>query len=71
MKACSPPLPLSFCLFFAVKVNGEAAYFVVVLRKLRTVLVAIRGTETPEDLLTDGLSQECLLSNTDLLGLLT
>ncbi|CAK9277152.1 unnamed protein product [Sphagnum jensenii] len=53
------------------QVNGEAAYFVVVLRKLRTVLVAIRGTETPEDLLTDGLSQECLLSNTDLLGLLT
>jgi hypothetical protein len=44
---------------------------VVVLRELRTVLVAIRGTETPEDLLTDGLSQECHLSNTDLLGLLT
>ncbi|CAK9880988.1 unnamed protein product [Sphagnum jensenii] len=53
------------------QVNGEAAYFVVVLHKLRTVLVAIRGTETPEDLLTDGLSQECHLSNTDLLGLLT
>lgn len=45
-------------------------YFVVVLEKLRTVLVAIRGTETPEDLLTDGLSKEGPLSESDLLGLL-
>jgi hypothetical protein len=48
----------------------EAVYFVVVLRQLETVVVAVRGTETPEDLLTDGLGRECKLSDSDLLGLL-
>jgi hypothetical protein len=37
---------------------------------LRSVVVAVRGTETPEDLLTDGLGRECELSESDLLGLL-
>ncbi len=42
----------------------------VVLHHLRSVVVAVRGTETPEDLLTDGLGRECELSESDLLGLL-
>ncbi|CAM6029646.1 unnamed protein product [Sphagnum balticum] len=48
----------------------ETVYFVVVLHHLRSVVVAVRGTETPEDLLTDGLGRECELSESDLLGLL-
>ncbi|XVF65517.1 hypothetical protein PTKIN_Ptkin09bG0255600 [Pterospermum kingtungense] len=48
----------------------EAAYFVVVLHHLRTVVIAIRGTETPEDLITDGLGRECPLSEMDLDGLI-
>ncbi|XP_068665380.1 uncharacterized protein [Aristolochia californica] len=47
----------------------EAAYFVVVLHHLRTVLIAVRGTETPEDLLTDGLCSDCSMSMDDLDGL--
>ncbi|MED6130889.1 hypothetical protein PIB30_004749 [Stylosanthes scabra] len=47
----------------------EAAYFVVVLHHLRTVVITIRGTETPEDLITDGLAKECTLSTNDLAGL--
>ena len=48
----------------------ETVYFVVVLRQSQTLVVAVRGTETPEDLLTDGLGRECKLSDSDLLGLL-
>ncbi|KAJ6680409.1 LIPASE CLASS 3 FAMILY PROTEIN [Salix purpurea] len=48
----------------------EAAYFVVVLHHLRSVVICVRGTETPEDLITDGLGRECLLSREDLDGLI-
>ncbi|XP_021300446.1 uncharacterized protein LOC110428848, partial [Herrania umbratica] len=48
----------------------EAAYFVVVLHHLRSVVIAVRGTETPEDLITDGLGRECPLSEMDLDGLI-
>lgn len=48
----------------------EAAYFIVVLHQLRLVLIAVRGTETPEDLITDGLCKECILSSEDLDGLM-
>ncbi|OVA19069.1 Lipase [Macleaya cordata] len=49
----------------------EAAYFVVVLHHLRSVVIAVRGTETPEDLITDGLCSECTLSMKDLDGLIS
>nr|CAD1837117.1 unnamed protein product [Ananas comosus var. bracteatus] len=49
----------------------EAAYFVVVLHDQRTVVIAVRGTETPEDLITDGLCRECELTLEDLDGLLS
>ncbi|XP_038723843.1 diacylglycerol lipase-beta isoform X2 [Tripterygium wilfordii] len=48
----------------------EAAYFVVVLHHIRCVVIAVRGTETPEDLITDGLGRECPLSVEDLDGLI-
>lgn len=48
----------------------EAAYFIVVLHHLRLVVIAVRGTETPEDLITDGLCKECILSSEDLDGLM-
>ncbi|XP_062170601.1 uncharacterized protein LOC133876341 isoform X2 [Alnus glutinosa] len=48
----------------------EAAYFIVVLHQLRLVVIAVRGTETPEDLITDGLCKECILSSEDLDGLM-
>ncbi|XP_077211969.1 lipase class 3 family protein isoform X2 [Tasmannia lanceolata] len=48
----------------------EAAYFIVVLHHLRSVVIAVRGTETPEDLITDGLCRECPLSMGDLDGLI-
>lgn len=48
----------------------EAAYFIVVLHHLRCVVIAVRGTETPEDLITDGLCKECTLSEEDLDGLI-
>ncbi|KAK9289163.1 hypothetical protein L1049_017637 [Liquidambar formosana] len=48
----------------------EAAYFIVVLHHLRSVVIAVRGTETPEDLITDGLCRECTLSVEDLDGLI-
>ncbi|KAH7441342.1 hypothetical protein KP509_03G034200 [Ceratopteris richardii] len=47
----------------------ECAYFVIVIKELQSVVVAVRGTETPEDLLTDGLGRECVLSDSDLCGL--
>ncbi|KAG0572163.1 hypothetical protein KC19_VG073500 [Ceratodon purpureus] len=53
-----------------LQTEREPAYFVVVWHKLRIVVVAVRGTETPEDLLTDGLSRETPLSKSDLLGVL-
>lgn len=48
----------------------EAAYFAVVVHHLQCVVIAVRGTETPEDLLTDVLCRECVLSEADLDGLL-
>ncbi|KAJ4954802.1 hypothetical protein NE237_011585 [Protea cynaroides] len=48
----------------------EAAYFLVVLHHMRSVVIAVRGTETPEDLVTDGLCRECNLSAEDLDGLI-
>ncbi|KAK2991198.1 hypothetical protein RJ640_027170 [Escallonia rubra] len=33
----------------------QAAYFILVLHHLKSVVIAVRGTETPEDLITDGL----------------
>ncbi|KAK4751260.1 hypothetical protein SAY87_004742 [Trapa incisa] len=48
----------------------EAAYFIVVLHELHSVVIVVRGTETPEDLLTDGLCKECPLSTDDLDGLI-
>ncbi|KAK4266539.1 hypothetical protein QN277_027439 [Acacia crassicarpa] len=52
------------------QVKCQAAYFVVVLHSLRCVVITIRGTETPEDLITDGLCKECALSAEDLAGLI-
>ena len=40
----------------------------VVLHELKTVVVAVRGTETPEDLIIDGLGRECPLAPSDLSG---
>ncbi|XP_020111948.1 sn1-specific diacylglycerol lipase beta isoform X4 [Ananas comosus] len=53
------------------QMKREAAYFVVVLHDQRTVVIAVRGTETPEDLITDGLCRECELTLEDLDGLLS
>lgn len=33
-------------------------------------MIAVRGTETPEDLITDGLGKACPLSAADLDGLI-
>ncbi|KAL5542953.1 hypothetical protein UlMin_010663 [Ulmus minor] len=52
------------------QVRCKAAYFVLVLHHLRSIVIAVRGTETPEDLLTDGLCRECTLSAKDLDGLI-
>lgn len=51
-------------------VKCEAAYFIVVLHHMRSVVIAIRGTEGPEDLITDGLGKESSLSFKDLDGLI-
>ncbi|XP_028106234.1 uncharacterized protein LOC114305352 isoform X2 [Camellia sinensis] len=48
----------------------EATYFIVVVHHLKSVVIAVRGTETPEDLITDGLCRECILSPEDLDGLI-
>ncbi|CAN6483271.1 unnamed protein product [Victoria cruziana] len=53
-----------------IQVKREAAYFVVVLHHLSSVVISVRGTETPEDLLTDGLCRECILTDEDLDGLI-
>ncbi|XP_013600074.1 PREDICTED: sn1-specific diacylglycerol lipase beta-like isoform X3 [Brassica oleracea var. oleracea] len=47
----------------------KATYFVVVLHYLRCVVIAVRGTETAEDLITDGLGRACSLTDEDLEGL--
>ncbi|CAH2038815.1 unnamed protein product [Thlaspi arvense] len=47
----------------------KATYFVVVLHYLRCVVIAVRGTETAEDLITDGLGRACSLTAQDLDGL--
>uniref|UniRef100_A0A1D1YGF4 Sn1-specific diacylglycerol lipase alpha n=1 Tax=Anthurium amnicola TaxID=1678845 RepID=A0A1D1YGF4_9ARAE len=52
------------------QIKREAAYFIVVLHHVKTVVIAVRGTETPEDLITDGLCRECSLSVDDLDGLI-
>lgn len=48
----------------------KAAYFIVVLHNVNSVVIAVRGTETPEDLITDGLGRECCLTEGDLDSLL-
>lgn len=48
----------------------EVAYFLVVLHDQRSIVIAVRGTETPEDLITDGLCRECALTMEDLDGLI-
>nr|GME14839.1 sn1-specific diacylglycerol lipase beta isoform X1 [Ipomoea batatas] len=47
----------------------KATYFIVVLPHLKTVVIAVHGTETPKDLITVGLCRECNLSEGDLDGL--
>ncbi|CAI9102755.1 OLC1v1001075C1 [Oldenlandia corymbosa var. corymbosa] len=36
----------------------KASYFIVVVHHLKSIVIAVRGTETPEDLITDGLGRE-------------
>lgn len=48
----------------------QAAYFIVVLHDISSVVIAVRGTETPEDLITDGLCRETSLTTEDLDGLI-
>ncbi|EFJ06123.1 hypothetical protein SELMODRAFT_448914 [Selaginella moellendorffii] len=50
--------------------STETVYFVIELKELKLVVGAVRGTETPEDLFTDGLGRECILADTDYHGLL-
>lgn len=62
------PLFILYAILFQGKC--QAAYFVLVLHHLRSVVITVRGTETPEDLITDGLCRECILSANDLDGLI-
>ena len=48
--------------------SAQAVFFVCVLHHCRRVVVAVRGTETPEDLLIDGLGRERPLTKADLAG---
>lgn len=57
-------------LYIIFQAKCEAAYFVLVLHHLRSIVIAVRGTETPEDLIIDGLCKECILSAKDLDGLI-
>lgn len=57
-------------IYFLSQAKCKAAYFVLVLHHLRSVVIAVRGTETPEDLITDSLCRECALSVEDLGGLI-
>lgn len=61
---------ITLCGFFPFQEECKAAYFILVLHHLKSVVIAVRGTETPEDLITDGLGRECLLSAEDLDGLM-
>ncbi|CDP19311.1 unnamed protein product [Coffea canephora] len=56
--------------FFYTIGKCKASYFMMVLHHLKSVVIAVRGTETPEDLITDGLCRECCLSKEDLDGLI-
>ncbi|KAL8120157.1 hypothetical protein AgCh_017336 [Apium graveolens] len=47
----------------------KATYFIVVLHHLKSVVIAVRGTESPEDLITDALCRECYLTAEELDGL--
>lgn len=64
--------PLLISVFCKTLLQGKckAAYFVIVLNHLRSVVIAVRGTETPEDLITDSLCRECRLLPEDLDGLI-
>lgn len=42
----------------------------MVLHDIKSVVIAVRGTETPEDLITDGLCRETSLTSEDLDGLI-
>lgn len=42
----------------------------MVLHEQKSIVIAVRGTETPEDLITDGLCRECDLTEEDLDGLI-
>lgn len=42
----------------------------MVLHNVKSVVIAVRGTETPEDLITDGLGRECCLTEEELDSLL-
>nr|GMD70411.1 sn1-specific diacylglycerol lipase beta-like [Ipomoea batatas] len=55
----------AFSLLGLKKDKCKTAYFIVVLHHLKTVVIAVRGTETPKDLITDGLCRECSLSEGD------
>nr|GEU52466.1 hypothetical protein [Tanacetum cinerariifolium] len=63
------PLLESGLLYSKVTPGGEkrceATYFVMVLHHTKCVVLCVRGTETPEDLLIDGLSRECMLATED------
>ncbi|XP_074319737.1 uncharacterized protein LOC141656661 [Silene latifolia] len=48
----------------------QASYFVVVLHHLSSLVIAVRGTETPEDLIIDGLCRETSLTIEDLDGII-
>lgn len=61
---------LRMAVFVVHQTKREAAYFIVVLHDQKVVVITVRGTETPEDLLTDGLCRECALSMADLDGLI-
>lgn len=61
---------LNLFVCYSWQVKCEAAYFVVVLHSQRCVVITIRGTETPEDLITNGLCKECPLTAEDLAGLI-
>ncbi|XP_048612604.1 diacylglycerol lipase-beta [Brassica napus] len=51
---------------FPAHEKSKATYFVVVLHYLRCVVIAVRGTETAEDLITDGLGRACSLTPEDM-----
>ncbi|KAL9242500.1 hypothetical protein vseg_016492 [Gypsophila vaccaria] len=48
----------------------RASYFIVVLHHISSLVIAVRGTETPEDLIIDGLCRETPLTMEDMDGLI-